>query len=280
MSRMQFPIPTDLLELLLAFEESEGLGRLAEKMARDPSVVSRNLQRLAELAPVLEKVRGRWELTPLGHEINAITRDYLAGFGACLREAGSTRGEQRLYLSNQTALLVINAQQGLSSPELGRRNNEDAEANIERLLAHWRTGGRTIVHVKHVSANPDSLFHRGSRGADFMPGLAPAGGETTIEKSKSSAFADTKLAASLQNLDIDTLVLAGFTANECIDATARQASDMGFTVFVAGDATAMFDFSGPDGKLMKAERIHRLTLANLNALYAKVLATDELVAHS
>jgi hypothetical protein len=40
----------------------------------------------------------------------------------------------------------------------------------------------------------------------------------------------------------------------------------------------MFDVRGPDGKLLKAERIHRLTLANINAFYAKVINTAEIVS--
>lgn len=69
------------------------------------------------------------------------------------------------------------------------------------------------------------------------------------------------------------IILTGFTANECIDATARQASDLGFSTYVVADATATFDFHGDDGKLFKADRVHRLILANLQALFAKVVET-------
>ncbi len=60
MSRLKFSLNSDQLELLLAFENAKGLGHLAELMARDPSVVSRNLQRIAEDYPVLIKVKGHW----------------------------------------------------------------------------------------------------------------------------------------------------------------------------------------------------------------------------
>jgi predicted transcriptional regulator len=64
-NRLKFNLNSDQLELLLAFENAKGLGHLAELMARDPSVISRNLQRVAEDYPVLKKVKGRWEITPL-----------------------------------------------------------------------------------------------------------------------------------------------------------------------------------------------------------------------
>ncbi|MNL66180.1 Isochorismatase family protein [compost metagenome] len=69
----------------------------------------------------------------------------------------------------------------------------------------------------------------------------------------------------------------GFTANECIDATARDAAALGFLTQVVSDATAMFDMQGPNGKLLKADRLHKLTMANLNAFYAKVLKTSDLI---
>lgn len=77
---------------------------------------------------------------------------------------------------------------------------------------------------------------------------------------------------------ITSIVLAGFTANECIDATARDGSAKGFEIFVIGDATATFDLRDSSGKLVKAERIHKLTLLNLNAFYAKVVATDDVMS--
>jgi nicotinamidase-related amidase len=40
-------------------------------------------------------------------------------------------------------------------------------------------------------------------------------------------------------------VLVGFTANDCIEATARDSFEKGFNTYVVGDATAMFDFVLP-----------------------------------
>jgi nicotinamidase-related amidase len=69
----------------------------------------------------------------------------------------------------------------------------------------------------------------------------------------------------------------GYTANECIDATARDSTKLGYTTYVVSDATAMFDLRAPDGKLLKADRLHRLTMANLNAFYAKVIQCSDLL---
>lgn len=96
-----------------------------------------------------------------------------------------------------------------------------------------------------------------------------------MEKTKSSAYAGTNLGSILSKEACANLLLVGFTANECIDATARDAAALGYSAFVAGDAVATFDLRDPAGKLIRAERIHRLTLANINAFYAKVVNTEE-----
>ncbi len=275
--RQTFPLSSDQLELLLAFGESTGLTALAESMGRDPSVVSRGLQKIAEDYPVLIKVKGRWELTPLGYQVNAATKEAIASYQKLLTKE-TQREQDKKYLSNRSLLVIINAQIGLLDATQPGRNNTEAEKNISKLLNYWRTQKRSVIHVKHVSDNTDSIFYRRSHGCEFLSGLQPEGGEVVVEKTKSSAFAETELEARLKQLEPKNLVLVGFTANECIDATARDASSLGFESYVVGDATAMFDVRGPDGKLLKSERVHRLTLANINAFYAKVIHTVDIVS--
>lgn len=69
----------------------------------------------------------------------------------------------------------------------------------------------------------------------------------------------------------------GLRPVECIDATARDAAAMGFVTFVVGEGTATFDLRDQSGKLVKADRIHRLTLLNINAFYAKVVSTNDVL---
>lgn len=276
MTRFRFPLTSDQLELLLAFEQAQGLGRLAEIRGRDPSVISRNLQRIAEDFPVLIKSGGRWELTPLGRQVNISTREFLENQERILQGRESNPRQEPCF-SKRALLVILNAQKGLLDPSLGGRSNEDAEKKIGILLESWRREGKPVLHVRHVSENPRSVFHRGAAGCEFLPALAPAASEAVITKDKASAFNGTDLEARLRNQGLDTLILTGFTANECIDATAKDAADRGFTVYVVGDATAMFDLTDPDGKLIQADRVHRLTMANLHSLCAKVVATDFLL---
>ena len=277
MKRLRFNLASDQLELLMAFENSLGLNNLAETMASDPLVVSRNLQRIAEEYPVLKKVKGRWELTPLGVQINEQTRFYLAKHIELLSQATSSK-KTEVTTSDRSILIIINAQNGLLDATQEGRNNSEAEKNISQLLSFWRSKNREIIHVKHLSDNPSSIFFRNSSGCEFLESLAPLSNEQIVEKKKSSAFSGTDLESLLSKKDGINIILAGFTANECIDATARDAASLGFESYVVGDATAMFDVRDTNGKLLKAERVHRLTLANINALYAKVIQTTDLIS--
>jgi nicotinamidase-related amidase len=276
-NRLKFNLNSDQLELLLAFENAKGLGHLAELMARDPSVISRNLQRVAEDYPVLKKVKGRWEITPLGIQINQQTRTYLEEQTELILKIPNKKKMNSTLGDESSILLIINAQNGLFDVTQEERNNLEAEKNIARLLDYWRLKKRKVIHVKHVSDNPNSIFFRNSSGCDFLKAVKPIGNEVVIEKTKSSAFTETNLDELLSKDFCFELVLVGFTANECIDATAQDAAARGFTAFVASDATATFDLRDSTGKLVKADRIHKLTLLNINAFSAKVLSTDEIM---
>ncbi len=278
MIRERFPLTSDQMELLMAFESAGSLEKLADAMAKDASVVSRNLQKLAGIAPVIAKVAGRWHLTPLGKRVNVFSRQFLGGFSQLLAGPKPKKGEVPIPLVPERAiLLVINGQKSLQDSWRGSPSNLSAEQNIGKLLAHWRRTGRLIVHVKHISQNPESPFFTRSPGCDFMETLQPQKGEVVIEKRRASAFAETNLLKFLRKKKPEALVLVGFTAAECIDATARQASDLGFLTFVVGDATATFDLRGPKNQLYKAVKLHKITLAKLHALFAEVVETEKLL---
>jgi DNA-binding transcriptional LysR family regulator len=70
-----FALSSDECELLVAFESSPSLEKLAAAMGRDISNISRALGRIAGKLPVIEKQRGRWVLTERGRQLNQHTRD-------------------------------------------------------------------------------------------------------------------------------------------------------------------------------------------------------------
>ncbi len=181
-------------------------------------------------------------------------------------------------LGANAALVLIDIQQGLDDPRLGRRNNPDAERQIATLLAAWRAARRPVIHVQHMSRNPDSPLRPDRPGNAFKPEAEPRVGEPVFQKSVNSAFVGTALEAHLRSHGVDTLVLAGLTTDHCVSATARTASDLGFTTVVVSDATATFERTGPEGDRHDAEAMHRTALASLHGEFATVRRTGEVLA--
>jgi nicotinamidase-related amidase len=180
-------------------------------------------------------------------------------------------------LAANAALVLIDMQNGINRPALGRRNNLDAERNIETLLSAWRATRRPIVHVRHISRSPDSIFWPGQSGAEFQPRFAPLAHEHVVEKNVPDAFAATGLERWLRVRDIEQLVIAGVITNNSVEATARSAGNLGFSAIVASDGAYTFDQRDLTGRLWPAEDVHALSLANLAMDYAAVRSTAEIV---
>lgn len=269
MGETRFPLSSDQLELLLQFEATASLGDLARQVRRDPSVVSRNLQRLAQDAPVLAKQEGRWRITPAGREINSRTRVFLAEIAKLASAIPRVDA-----IPERAALMIVNAQQAFVSSARGAMSPVAAPANMVAILAAWRRRGWPILHARHLSSVATSAFHPGAASAAFIKELAPGSGEIVIAKSTASAFNGTALAGHLELDGIESLVLIGYTANVCVDATAQSARDLGYATFVVSDATAMFDIVGPDGKVFEATRTQEALMANLHATGVTIVQTD------
>jgi nicotinamidase-related amidase len=75
---------------------------------------------------------------------------------------------------------------------------------------------------------------------------------------------------------VQTVVIAGLTTPHCVSASTRTAK-LGFEVYLAGDAVAAFEITGPDGKHYPAEEIHRVSLATLHQEFATVLESKVLL---
>ncbi|HEX9870699.1 MAG TPA: isochorismatase family protein, partial [Candidatus Tectomicrobia bacterium] len=116
-----------------------------------------------------------------------------------------------ISLTDKTALIIIDVQDGLDDPRLGQRNNPDAERNMARLLAHWRTRGRPIYHVQHMSTNPTSTLRPNQPGNAIKRIVAPQDDEPVIQKMVSNAFVGTDLEKRLREERIQSVVIVGLT---------------------------------------------------------------------
>jgi nicotinamidase-related amidase len=177
----------------------------------------------------------------------------------------------------QATLLVIDVQQAFDDPAWGSRNNPQAEANVARLLAAWRTAGGPIIHVRHVNLDPGGRFFAAAAGFAPKPEAREEAGEAVVTKTVNSAFIGTGLKAILEDRG-DSVVCVGITTDHCVSTTVRMASNYGFLTVIVSDATATFERVDADGRSWTAEEMHASALASLNDEFATVLTTDQVLA--
>ncbi|MGV8835323.1 cysteine hydrolase family protein [Cellvibrio sp.] len=184
---------------------------------------------------------------------------------------------QTMQLADNAALIIIDQQQGLDNPKLRPRNNPDAATVMLKLLNAWRVAEMTVIHVRHRSREPDSVFWPHQQGFEFKPDFLPQGDELVIEKNIPCAMLTTNLEKILDQKNIRELVLIGASTNNSIEATARTASGLGFKVFIVEDGCFAFEKADYFGAAKTAQEVHAMSLANLDGEYAQVLNSRDLL---
>lgn len=104
------------------------------------------------------------------------------------------------------------------------------------------------------------VFVSGNPLGAWPDGLEPAEGEFVITKQYPSAFFGTSLAATLNELGVDTLIITGLTTSGCVRATCVDAMSHGFIPIVVADAC---------GDRHAAP--HEANLFDMNAKYGEVV---------
>lgn len=180
---------------------------------------------------------------------------------------------------SETALVVVDVQKAFDDADFwGLRNNAACEENIRRLISAWRDAGQPLVFVRHDSRTPGSPLRPGSPGNAFKDVVA---GEPTLLVSKSvhSAFhGDPDLAAWLRGGGIERVVICGIQTNMCCETSARVGANLGFDMAFALDATHTFDLDDPDGGTIRADDLARVTRANLDPEFCRVVTTAQAIA--
>ena len=198
-----------------------------------------------------------------------LSEDYAAaGFGG------------RLPFGTNPALLVVdvcNAYLDPASPLYA--GVESALASNIRLADAAREAGLPVVFTRvlySADGRDGGLFYRkvpalkaylpGNPLGDFPEGFAPRGDEVIVTKQYASAFFGTTLAATLNAMRIDCLLITGFSTSGCVRATALDALQNGFAPFVVRDACGD-----------RAPGPHESNLFDLQAKYAEVIGEGEAI---
>jgi nicotinamidase-related amidase len=197
--------------------------------------------------------------------------------------------------AGNTALIVVDMQlfdahrdwgEGLTAKQLGVEQYfeeyfEQIDAiipPIQSLLAHFRRLEMEVIHIRVSEVTEDSrdvgrkqlvrgfVVPKGSREADFLDELQPAGDEIIINKSSSGVFPVTNLDRLLRNMGLTTLIFTGTSTNGCVESAVRDAVDLGYDVVMVSDACA--------AGTVKA---HERALACLEGPLTRVLSSQEVI---
>ena len=116
---------------------------------------------------------------------------------------------------------------------------------------------------KNRRAMEESTF-AGHMGTQFMKSLEPLPSELVIHKLKPSMFYGTSLVGMLNDLKVDTLLVAGTTTSGCVRATVVDAFSYNYAVGVVEECV-----------VDRWESSHAMTLFDLDAKYADVISLAE-----
>jgi nicotinamidase-related amidase len=205
----------------------------------------------------------------------------------------------------RTALVVTDPQVDFLSPkgaiwrvvgESVERNN--TVENIERLLKAARQANMVVVVAPHYYYASDHRLGFGgpleklmdrvglldralltaaesdSSGADVLPQFKPyLLDRKTIVASPHRVYgpANEDLAWRLRGYRVGQVILAGMSANLCVESHLRALLESGFEVAVVKDATAAATLAEEDG--------YQAALINFRYLANALWSTDEALAH-
>ncbi len=145
-----------------------------------------------------------------------------------------------------------------------------------------RNAGGSVMHVPisfapgygEITQHPYGIlagvvdstsFVRDTWGAEICEQLTPKEGDITIEGKRGlDTFGSTNLDFVLRSKGIETVVLAGFLTNCCVESTMRSAYEKGFEVITLTDAV---------GATSMAE--HTNAIQYDYPMFSKPMTTDE-----
>jgi len=141
-----------------------------------------------------------------------------------------------------STLLIIDMQQAW----LARTTNPCADvdgvvARINHAAAQVRAQGGEVIFIQH--SDPEAPID--TDGWQILPALHREPGDGYVRKLACDSFAGTDLAAQVSG---ETLYIAGFATEFCVDSTVRAAASLGYRVAVLADAHTTSDRPHLDAK--------------------------------
>lgn len=137
------------------------------------------------------------------------------------------------------ALLIIDMQKGLFTPESPRFDADGVVERINLLSSMFRKAALPVVFIQH-DGTIENYWTPNSTAWEILDTLHRNHTDVVIEKTANNSFYNSKLNDYLKSQNIDTLYLTGCTTDFCVAATLLGALNYDYNLIVVknGHTTA------------------------------------------
>jgi nicotinamidase-related amidase len=171
------------------------------------------------------------------------------------------------------ALVVIDVQESFRQrPNWAASSNPEITKPVNQLVEAYRRRGDLVVWILHQEPGTADVFDPALGFVRLMDGLDPAADEPVLHKTAHNAFTTTNLQQVLTQAGIGEVAVCGIRIEQCVETTARVASDLGYAVTFVTDATATTPIEHRDAPPCRP-------LAEILA-DPRTLHTDEIIART
>ena len=178
------------------------------------------------------------------------------------------------------ALVVIDVQESFRQrASWAGSSNPEVVKPVRRLTEAFRSAGAQVFWILHEEPGTGGVFDPARGFVRLMDGLEPAGSEPLIRKTSHNAFTTTNLQQLLTTAGITEVTVCGIRTEQCVETTARVASDLGYQVVFVTEATATNPIEHWDGsgRTISAREIIERTEYALADRFATIKTVDEVV---
>lgn len=160
---------------------------------------------------------------------------------------------------------------------IGKRVRKTVFPAITRLRQSFSSVGWPTVYLRLCAARPDrsdlhrffKAFNTSAQSAGFpdayplstdpwaavAPEIAPGESDFVLDKATFSGFSGGALEKLLRGMYVDTVVMTGLATSQCVDTTARDASERGFMIVHVEDGQADYGLAEHDAALFASRGI-------------------------
>ena len=177
----------------------------------------------------------------------------------------------------KSALLVVDVQQSFTRrPYWSEEDLPRFMASLQLLVDRFEAHGSPVLQVFHVdeAEGPQDPFSRHSGLVKTLPQLEIKPTAVFYKNVHSAMFGSTSdgqgLDAWLRRNGIGRVVVTGIRTEQCCETTTRHASDLGYSVTYATDATLTFPMVSGSGRLYTAAEIKERTELVLAGRFADI----------